>query len=272
MTTVKSLHTYPVKSCKGIDLDASELTSSGLKWDRNWMVVDEHGNFLTQRSHPKMALISTSMTLAALKLGAPGMPLVNISLVHGAPAIRRVKVWDHACEAFDEGDHIAGWLADFLEIHCRLVRFDPGHRRVSDRHWTGTDEGLNRFSDGFPILVIAEASLADLNTRLASPLAMNRFRPNIVIDGVSAYDEDYLDRMSAGSIILRIVKPCTRCEITTTDQVTGARGPEPLRTLSTYRSSERANGGITFGQNAIVIGGAGEMVTVGMAFETHWTF
>ncbi|MFM9883001.1 MAG: MOSC domain-containing protein [Burkholderiales bacterium] len=157
------------------------------------------------------------------------------------------------------------------------MAFDPAHRRISDRVWTGADEGLNRFSDGFPVLVISAASLADLNARLRTPIPMDRFRPNIVIDGISAYDEDHLDTLSAGPIssgpiVLRVVKPCTRCEITTTDQATGLRGAEPLRTLSGYRSNARMQGGITFGQNAIVTGGFGRVLSVGMPLEPRWTF
>ena len=272
MIFVKSLHIYPLKSCKGIDFSDSELTRAGLRWDRNRMVVDDDGFFVTQRDLPQMAPITTAMTQAVLQIAAPGMPLLHIPLQDRSRAERRVVVWEHACSAFDEGDGASNWLTDYLGGRYRLVAFDPAHRRSSDRAWTGADEGLNRFSDGFPVLVISAASLADLNTRLDTPIPMNRFRPNIVIEGISAYDEDHLDTLSAGPIVLRVVKPCTRCEITTTDQDTGMRGAEPLQTLSGYRSNARMQGGVTFGQNAIVTGGFGQVLSVGTPLEARWTF
>lgn len=236
------------------------------------MLADEHGQFLTQRRHPELALVNTALSGTDLEINAPGMSTLRISLDGKVGTHRRVVVWDHACNAFDEGEISANWFADVLGSRCRLVRFDPSHRRVSDRHWTGPDEALNRFSDGFPIVIASTSSLEDLNARLVVPISMNRFRPNIVIDGLPAYDEDHLETVQAGSIVLRIVKPCTRCEITTTDQSTGERGLEPLQTLSTYRSSARMNGGITFGQNAIVTAGAGEHLATGMMIEPGWTF
>ncbi|MFN0305585.1 MAG: MOSC domain-containing protein [Burkholderiales bacterium] len=272
MMFVKSIHIYPLKSCRGIDLQESELTRAGLRWDRNWMVVDDEGFFVTQRDLPRMARITTAMTQEALQIAAPGMSLLHIPLHDRSRADRRVVIWDHACSAFDEGDGAANWFSDFLGDRYRLVAFDPAERRISDRAWTGADEGLNRFSDGFPVLVISSASLADLNARLDTPIPMNRFRPNIVIDGIPAYDEDHLDTLTAGRIVLRVVKPCTRCEITTTDQDTGLRAAEPLQTLSGYRSNARMKGGITFGQNAIVTGGFGEMLSVGAPLDPRWTF
>jgi uncharacterized protein len=272
MIVVKSVDIYPLKSCRGIGLSESELTRAGLRWDRNWMVVDGEGVFVTQRAVPQMARITTAVTQEELQIAAPGMSMLRIPLQDRSRAERRVVVWEHECTAFDEGDGASNWLSDFLGGQYRLVAFDPAHRRFSDRAWTGADEGLNRFSDGFPVLVISAASLADLNARLSTPIPMNRFRPNIVIDGITAYDEDHLDTLSAGPIVLRIVKPCTRCEITTTDQDTGMRGAEPLQTLSGYRSNARMKGGITFGQNAIVTGGFGKVLSVGTPLEPRWTF
>ncbi|MSQ20015.1 MAG: MOSC domain-containing protein [Betaproteobacteria bacterium] len=272
MTFVKSLHIYPLKSCRGIDIGEARLTHSGLEWDRNWMLVDRNGLFISQREHPNMALIAIALDADAMRMGAPGMPPLKIALHGRERARRRVFIWEHEGHTFDEGDAAAKWFGDFLGTHCRLVAFDAAERRTSDRNWTGPDEALNRFSDGFPILVANAASLAELNARLSGPIPMSLFRPNIVIDGVAPYDEDHVDTLSAGSIVLRLVKPCTRCEITTTDQDTGQRGVEPLETLSTYRANPRMGGGITFGQNAIVKGGIGVRIAVGMPLAMRWTF
>jgi uncharacterized protein len=272
MTFVKALHIYPLKSARGIEVTDSELTGSGLAWDRNWMLVDQEGSFISQREHANIALIAIALDADTLQASAAGMPSLCIPLHGLGRARRRVAIWEHEGFAFDEGDRAAQWFAEFLGTHCRLVAFDPAEQRRSDTNWTGTDVGLNRFSDGFPILVANTASLADLNARLGTPIPMNRFRPNIVIDGEAPFDEDHIDTLSTGAIVLRLVKPCTRCEITTTDQDTGARGVEPLRTLSTYRADPRMNGGITFGQNAIVKAGIGEHIVVGMPLETCWTF
>lgn len=272
MTFVKSLHIYPLKSCRGIDVRAAQLTQTGLAWDRNWMLVDRDGVFISQREHPNMALISIALDANTLQCVAARMPSMSIALQNAGRSRRRVYVWEYEGHAFDEGDAAAKWFSDFLGTHCRLVAFDPAEQRKSDANWTGANEALNRFSDGFPILIANTASLAELNARLDAPIPMNRFRPNIVIEGLAPYDEDHIDTLSTQSIVLRIVKPCTRCEITTTDQETGARSVEPLQTLSTYRANPRVQGGITFGQNAIVTAGFGEQIAIGMPLATGWTF
>jgi hypothetical protein len=272
MVRINALNIYPVKSCRGIALQRVRLTPAGLDFDRNWMVIDQDACFVTQRELPRLALVGTAFRDGHLELSALGMPDLAIPLDTAAGARRRVQVWDHVCPALDEGELPAQWLSAYLGGVYRLVRFDPAHRRLSSSQWTGADEALNRFTDGYPILVISQGSLDDLNRRLAVPLPMSRFRPNIVIDGVEPYDEDHIDTLSAGDVRLRIVKPCTRCEITTTDQESGGRGVEPLQTLATYRANARLQGGITFGQNAIVIAGAGKILEVGMTFQEAWAF
>ena len=157
----------------------------------------------------------------------------------------------------------AQWLQDFLGAPHRLVRFDPAFRRRSDPKWTGDIEAFAKFADGFPWLVISQASLDDLNARLDKPLPMNRFRPNIVVAGLDAFEEDRIAEFSVGNIALRPVKPCTRCAITTTDQELGERsGDDPLRTLRTFRL-DRELKGVTFGQNIILRTGIGERLAVG---------
>src|SRR5690606_26691189 len=171
--------------------------------------------------------------------------------------------------AFDMGEPAADWITRYLGSAARLVRFDSRHRRASNTSWTGGIEALNRFSDGYPWLVISRGSLDDLNSRLEQPLPMNRFRPNIVLDGVPAYAEDRIAELIVGTVRLRIVKPCTRCAITTTDQSTAERGKEPLRTLLKYRYSSELKG-VLFGQNAILIAGAGEKLRTATAVESGW--
>lgn len=233
------------------------------------MLVTTAGRFMTQRELPRLALLTPTLSADALLLSAPQLPPIAITLAHQGPR-RRVSVWRDHCVGFDEGDAVAAWLQALLGRECRLVRFDPDHRRLSERAWTGEFEAENRFSDGFPILALNSASLEDLNSRLAAPLPMNRFRPNIVLEGIAPYDEDRIDELWGDGLRLKLVKACTRCSITTTNQDTGALdGDEPLRTLQSYRYDARLHG-VCFGQNAIVIEGAGATLTRGQSLQIRW--
>ncbi|HTH46511.1 MAG TPA: MOSC N-terminal beta barrel domain-containing protein [Candidatus Limnocylindria bacterium] len=259
------LHVYPVKSCGGIALDEARLTPHGIEHDREWMLVDESGQFATQRTYPRLALVETELTAEALRLRAPGMASFEIPLKQRALAEHPAVVWGHATLALDEGDAASEWFGDFLHTRLRLVRWNPSRRRLSNLEWTGGIEAENYFADGYPYLVISEESLADLNRRLGrgSALPMNRFRPNLVIRGVAAYAEDSAHTLRSGAIDFRIVKPCTRCVMTATDQATAEVGVEPLRTLAGYRRDPRFNAPL-FGQNAILFAGAGLRLKVGM--------
>lgn len=269
MITISALNIYPVKSCAGVAVSRCQLTPTGFAHDREWMVVRADGRFVTQRERPQLALISPALDAHALTLHAPGMDPLSVPF---APRGAKVEVqcWNDLCAAFDVGDAAAQWLSAHLGTAHRLVRFDPSHRRPSDSAWTDGVEAFNQFTDGFPWLIISESSLADLNTRLPAPLPMNRFRPNIVIAGVAPYDEDRLLELTAGPVRWRLVKACTRCAITTTDQATGVRdGDEPLRTLRGYRFDRRLQG-IAFGQNAIAITGIRSDITVGAELRATW--
>ncbi|MCC7377117.1 MAG: MOSC N-terminal beta barrel domain-containing protein [Verrucomicrobiales bacterium] len=268
---ITGLHVYPVKSCGGIALPEVLLTDRGFEWDREWMVVDLDGNFLTQRQHPKLALISVEVTGDTLCLNAGGRNSLRIPLVPtGARAVSRVTIWKHTCPADDEGDRAAEWLGEVLGATVRLVRFQPAHRRLSNLQWTGGIEARNRFTDGYPVLVLSEESLADLNRRLPGPaLPMNRFRPNLVVAGGDAYVEDRIRALRSQSVELRLVKPCERCTITGTDQTTAEVSSEPLKTLASYRRDERL-GGVLFAQNAIVTRGEGERLRVGDSLRIEW--
>lgn len=263
-STITGLHIYPVKSCRGISLPEAELTARGLAYDREWMVVDAEDRFLTQRALPRMALIETAFTTDVLRLSAPGLSnRLDVPLLTHNLTRCRVRVWRDDCDALDEGPAAAAWLSDFLGTPARLVRFDPAQRRLSNHEWTRGADAENRFSDGYPVLVVSEESLDDLNRRLDVPLPMNRFRPNIVIRGIGPHGEDGLHSLSADDFEIRLVKPCERCRITTTDQATAEVGVEPLQSLAAYRRDERLNG-VTFGMNGIVTTGAGAWLTAGM--------
>ena len=268
MITLAGLYVYPVKSCRGIALDAALLTRTGLEHDREWMIVTPEGRFLTQRELPRLALIGTRLEPQALWLSAAQSRPLEVPFGDaGRPS--EVVVWRDRCAARDAGDAAAQWLGDVLGRAVRLVRFDAAHRRQSDPAWTGGARAYTQFSDGYAMLAISTASLGDLNSRLAQPLPMNRFRPNLVLDGLPPYGEDAIGEFLVGDgVRLRAVKPCTRCAITTTDQATGTvDGAEPLQTLRTYRWNPGLRG-VAFGQNVIVLAGAGSTLAAGMEIRS----
>jgi uncharacterized protein YcbX len=266
---VTDLNIYPVKSCRGMPLAAAEVGRTGLFDDRHWMLVRPNGRFVTQRELPRMALIGTSVGAGGLTLTAPGMPTLTVPRAVGG-ASRPVTVWKFEGRGIDCGPEAAAWATRYLATELSLVAFDHSMPRTCSPDWTGDTPAITEFSDGFPILVISRASLAELNSRLPKSLPMERFRPNVVIDGVEAYGEDRIHELRVGEVTLRLVKACTRCSITTTDQKAGAvDGDEPLRTLKQYRF-DRELRGVVFGQNAIVVKGVGARLRVGDTFEIAW--
>jgi uncharacterized protein YcbX len=273
------LFVYPVKSCAGVDLREALLTETGLDLDRAWMVVDPDGNFVTQRELPRMALIRPQLKLTEVVLRAPGMLALHLQ-VDTVEAPVRVRVWDDEVPAFDMGDIAAQWFTDFLGRPLRLVRFDPEHRRLSSRKWTGEAEALNQFSDGYPLLVASTASLDLLNAKLAArghaPVGIERFRPNIVLEGVEAHDEDRLELLRIatddGEVQLRPVKPCARCPMPNIDPATAAVDPVVTDTLQGYRSDPRVGGAVTFAMNAIIVAGVDCTLRVGQAASGNLKF
>ncbi|TCS37016.1 hypothetical protein EDC30_105239 [Paucimonas lemoignei] len=283
MAVITSLTLYPVKSCAGIVLREAVVTRAGLMsahiYDREWMVVDAEGNFLTQRQHPKMATIVPKIKLDTLELRAPGMLHLEIPLGLPHPdeeRLIRVKVWDDNVEAYDCDDVTATWFSKFLGTPCRLVRFHPDAKRVADTKWTGGIEAPTLFGDGYPILVISQASLDDLNAKIETQgrpaLPMARFRPNIVIDGIGAYEEDLMASFTAGAAVIKPVKPCPRCAIPSVDQVTGEVGPSPLDILQGYRADPKIDGGLAFGMNAILLKGENEVLRIGQDIAVELAF
>lgn len=269
MISISALHVYPIKSCAGIALQRARLAATGFEHDREWVIVREDGRFVTQREQPRLALIAPSLDPHAMTLRAPGMEPVSVSYERrGAPA--KVTVWNDECAAFDAGDAAATWLTSYLGATHRLLHFDLAQPRRSNPSWTGDVQALNQFSDGYPWLMISEASLADLNSRLPQPLPMNRFRPNIVIAGARPYAEDRIREVHCGPVTLRPVKGCTRCVITTTNQQTAMReGDEPLQTLRSYRFDRKLKG-VVFGQNLIATRGIGAQLSIGDVLDAHW--
>src|SRR5262245_47970022 len=185
--TLDALNIYPVKSCRGIALKAARVAETGLADDRHWMLVRPNGRFVTQRELPRLALVGTEVDAQGLKLSAPGMPPIDLPR-DAAGETRAVVVWKFAGGGIDCGDAVADWISKFIETPLRLVRFDTSQPRECSREWTGETRATTEFADGYPVLVISRASLADLNSRLPKALPMERFRPNVVIDGVGAYD------------------------------------------------------------------------------------
>lgn len=250
--TITSLTIYPVKSLAGISLNSAKLENRGFKYDREWMVVNEGGQFLTQRELAPMALIQTAILEHSLRLTMPLGDSVEVPLsIDKAQAdakVMTVKVWNDTCQAIDQGDEAADLLSRNLEKKVRLVRMEPSFKRIVDQKYANSPDNVVSFADGFPVLVISDESLAELNRRLEYPLPMNRFRPNITIGGSAPFAEDSWSEITIDNVKLSLVKPCARCQITTIDQDTAEASQEPLKTLSFFRKEK---GKVMFGQNAI---------------------
>ncbi|MDB5848047.1 MAG: hypothetical protein JWP29_1799 [Rhodoferax sp.] len=287
---VARLFVYPIKSCAGVEVNEVLLTETGLEFDRAWMVADADGRFVSQRELPRMALIKPQLRQNDLVLRAPGMLALHLALdaVEGPV---EVTVWDDRVKAYDMGDVAAQWFSDFLNTDAdgarvaapqklRLVRFDPKHQRLSSLKWTDGIEAPNQFSDGFPILVTSEASLDGLNQRLVAAghgaVGMERFRPNIVLSGIEAHDEDRVDELliatNEGQARLKMVKPCPRCPIPNIDPATAISSPEVGDALQAYRQVAAVGGAVAFGMNAIVIDGVDFALRTGQAAAGDYKF
>jgi len=255
---LSALHIYPVKSCRGLSVAAAGVDDHGFDGDRRFMVVSaEDGRFLTQRTHPRMALIETALTADALTLSSPNRGSVAIPLQSKSENPRSkmvVTVWKSTVTADDCGDEPAEWLTDFLGLRLRLVRMGGTYQRPNLKSAAQAGDVVS-FADSCPFLLISEASLADLNDRLIAkheePLPMNRFRPNLVVAGAAPYAEDNWPHLRIGDIIFRNAGPCARCPIPTIDQATAERGKEPLKTLATYRRDAADPTNVNFGVNLI---------------------
>jgi uncharacterized protein len=275
--TVSQLFIHPIKSCAGIAVRKATLIDTGFEYDREWMVVDEHSEFLTQRELPRLALIQPTLRASDLVLRAPGMLALHLSL-DAVEGRCRVHVWNDTLDAYDMGDLAAQWFSDFLGQRVRLARFDPEARRLANPKWTGALEARTAFPDGFPVLVLSTASLAELNRRLAAnghdAVTMQRFRPNLVLDGLpDAHGEDFIDTLAIdGGVVLKLVKPCGRCTIPDVDPASATQGHAVADTMAAYRTEPRIGGGIAFGQNAVIVQGLGQTLRVGARASAEIAF
>ena len=287
---IQRLFIYPVKSCGGIELTESPLCEFGLDLDRAWMVVDANGDFVTQREHPRLALVTPKLKANELILRAPGMLALHV-IIDAVEAPAQVTVWNDTVSAYDMGAVAAQWFTDFLSLtdaglpganapKFRMVRFDPDHKRLANLTWTKGVEAMTQFADGFPMLVISQASLDALNAKLIAAgqaaVGIERFRPNIVIGGVDAHDEDRLNELTittdTGPVQLALVKPCPRCPIPNIDPATATSSPAVGDMLQTYRQDARVSGSITFGMNAITLQSFDAMLRVGQAVAGCFAF
>ena len=273
--TIAELNLYPIKGCRGISLSRATLAATGLEvdgiGDREWVIVDEDGEFLSQREYPRLALVETRMTGSSLRLKAPGMLQLEVPFDSEGDVVS-ARVWDDTVAAVTQGEIADAWFTNFLGQPARLLRFDPEHRRLASHRWTGKDEAPYKFADGFPLLIAGTASLADLNARLQragqAAVDMARFRANIVLAGLEAYEEDYLKQLRIGDAVVRAVKPCARCSVPGVDPATGEHDSTVPDMLARYR--DRRGGepqGVMFGVNAIVSGGEGALLHVGDAVD-----
>lgn len=275
--TLAALGLHPVKSCGALAPREALLAATGFDLDRAWMVVDGGGRMLTQRSHPRLALVRPTLRASDLLLKAPGMLGLHLRL-DTVEQPTRVQVWNDIVKAWDMGDLAAQWFSDFLATPVRVVRFDPDERRLADRAWTGEHEAPVEFADGFPLLVASADSLADLNRRLAAaghaPVAMARFRPNLVLQGLEPWDEDLIDELTVataeGAVRLKLVKPCGRCIVPNVDPASGEVQPQVFDTLAEFRSDARIHGGVSFGMNAIILEGAGCTLRAGQQVQASY--
>ncbi|MFC0336175.1 hypothetical protein SAMN05421848_1245 [Kushneria avicenniae] len=268
---ISSLHIYPVKSLAGIDVSRSLLTAEGLAHDRRWVITDEKGEFMTQRSCARMATLVPAIDDHHLILEAPDGRHLFIALTPPEVAPSRVRIFGTECQGLDEGDEAARWLSDFFERSVRLKRVPRDNQRRVSPERLGDHVARTGFADGYPLLVTSTSSLAALNERLKArslpPLPMSRFRPNIVISGTPAFAEHESTTLAGDQLSLWLCKPCERCRITTINQSSGdiAVPGEPLKTLMTM--GHVAGGGAFFGENAVVMQGDGQWLHKSMSIR-----
>jgi uncharacterized protein len=261
MATLRELNIYPLKSARAIPQQRMRLGTTGFEWDRHWMAANPEGVFMSQRTQPRLALVEPEVGTDELVLRAPDQQPLRVPLrADGRP--QAARVWKDNISALDQGDAAAEWLTQAVGMPARLLRVSP----VLDRHaaaaYAGSTISPVSFADGFPILVCNLASLDHLNSRMPEPIPMERFRPNIVLEGLEPFEEDRIAELRFERVTLRLVKPCTRCVITSTDQRTGKPSTNPLPVLRSFRF-DKALMGVTFGENAVIAEGAGEFLERG---------
>ncbi|MCM0060441.1 MAG: MOSC domain-containing protein [Algoriphagus sp.] len=248
---VQNLYLYPIKSLGGIAVQEALVEERGFQYDRRWMLVDQSGEFLTQRQHPQLALLQVALGESELSVFSKVDPSQQISfdLEMNSGKEMQVKVWGDAVAALQVAPKVSAWFADFLGMDVELVVMPESSHRKLDHRYAVRSESVS-FADGMPYLIIGQASLDELNGRLADPVGMDRFRPNLVFSGGEPYAEDQFKQLQIGELEFQVVKPCARCVMITVDQEKGTKGKEPLATLATYRSQ---GSNVYFGQNAVAL-------------------
>lgn len=274
---VSKINIYPIKSLRGISLKTSIVEDRGLEHDRRFMIVDANNELLTQREFSKMATISVEDTEDGLNISTEG--ICKLAIPNGFDGAEKaiVRVWQSYCEALVAADEINKWFCEVLNTTCRLVQMPSNTRRLINNLFNVNDDIVS-FADGYPLLVIGESSLRDLNEKLEKSIPMNRFRPNLVVSGSATFGEDTWKKIRIGKTVFRAVKPCARCVVTTIDQETGISNiKEPLKTLATYRTAEEVypdsfssfglnNNDVIFGRN-LVAENFGEYINIGDKVE-----
>jgi len=246
---LSELHIYPIKSLGGISLQQSEITETGLKYDRKWMLIDDEGTFVTQRKHFELAMLQVKIDAETLSVSHKKDPAISISfsLEENTGITIPVRIWDDESTGLEVSKEVNRWFSDFMQMPVRLVQMPAEARRLVDPRYAEENEIVS-FADGYPCLLISQASLNGLNDKLKDPVRMDRFRPNFVFTGGEAHIEDTFGSFYLGDVLFSAVKPCARCVLTTIDQQTGEKGHEPLKTLAGYRTINKK---VMFGQNLI---------------------
>ncbi len=252
MIKLTDIYIYPIKSFGGIRVDESQVLKPGLEYDRRWMLVDTNGKFLSQRTHPKMATLSVEWNNGEFQIIDKLNPKdrTTLPLITQPNFTKNVQIWDDNVNAFLVDPSISKWIQQKLDIPCELVYMPESVNRPIDEKYAISDESVS-FADSMPFLLISQASLDKLNSKLKNPVTMERFRPNLVVSGTEPFEEDQWDIIQLGSVQFKIVKPCARCIMTTVAQDTGFTSKEPLATLSKFRKVDNK---IYFGQNMIPLG------------------
>lgn len=261
---LSKINIFPVKSLGGIGLQNCKVEERGLRFDRSLMLVDENKNFLTQREYPKMAAIALKITDDGFTASDSGNE-ISIPFEPDSEERATVKIWSSRVKAKFYSDEVNKWFSDILKIKCRLVLMPEDSKRIVNPIYAVKKfEDTVSFADGYPVLLISENSLVDLNKKLEKPVPMNRFRPNLVVKDADAFAEDKWKKIKIGDCVFHVVKPCDRCVMTTIEQSNGERnGKEPLKTLAKYRSK---NGKVFFGQY-LIAENPGETLKVGDKIE-----
>lgn len=262
MITLSNLTYYPIKACRGFDVNESNVERMGLENDRRLMLITLENKFLTQREHPKLALVTPTLQNNSITLSAPNFDSLQFPIQKSGYTFP-VQIWKSTgVQAVDQGDETAEWFSNWLNTPVRLVHIADDYKRKVSMEYAINDDDHTGFADGYPILIISEESLQDLNGKLDSAIPMNRFRPNLVIKGCKPFEEDSWKRIRIGDVELALVKPCARCEVTTFDKETLERSKEPLKTLGKYRKHQL---GAIFGVNVIPLNSG--RLTVGRSVE-----